>query len=509
MGNKKQIKWGIFLQYGQMFISVAISLFYTPMALNILGQAEYGLYNLSSSIISYLTLLSLGFGSSYIRFYSKFKAKEKEDDIAKLNWLYLLTFLIMGCISFIFGFIISNNVKLFFNESYTLEEMKIAKKLMMLLTINLSLSFPMSLFNAYIVSQEKFIFQKTISIITTIIGPCLNICALLLGYGSVGMVALTTLLTLILNIFNIVYCLKKLKFRVKFGKVQNGLFKEIFIFSFFIAINQIIDQINWQTDKIILGKMINASAVAIYAIASTINNYYVCFSTAITDVFVPEINRIENEEIVDKDKKLTDIFIKVGRLQWIVLSLVLTGFIFFGKIFIIKWAGPDYEMSYYIILLLIAPVTIPLLQSVGVDIQRAKNMHKFRSLVYLAMAIINVFVSIVLCKFYGIIGVTLGTTISLVVANGFIMNIYYHKKLRINVLKFWKEILKMIPGLLIPVVFGVVVLMYYRYSNIIEYICLIIIYVIIFAFSMYNFALNKQEKGFVKQKFIKSKGRIL
>ena len=500
MENKKQIKWGILLQYGQMFIGAAISLFYTPLTLNILGQTEYGLYNLSSSIISYLSLLSLGFGSSYIRFYSKYKTKGNDDDIAKLNWLYLLTFTIMGIVSLILGILVSNNVRLFFNQTYTLEDMKIAKKLMILLTINLSLSFPMSLFNAYIISQEKFIFQKIVSIITTIIGPCLSICALLLGYGSIGMVAITTLLTTVLNLINIVYCFKKLKFRIKIGRTQTGLFKEIFVFSFFIAMNQIIDQINWQTDKIILGKMINASAVAIYAIASTINNYYVCFSTAITDVFVPEINRIENEGGVDKDKKLTDIFIKVGRLQWIVLSLVLTGFVFFGKIFIIKWAGSDYVTSYYIILLLIVPVTIPLLQSVGIDIQRAKNMHKFRSIVYLVMAVLNVIISIILCKFYGIIGVTLGTTISLVVANGLIMNIYYYKKIKLNVLKFWKEILKMMPGLIVPVLLGTCILIVYRFNNIVEYVCLIILYVIIFAISMYCLALNKNERDIIKKK---------
>ena len=58
-GISKQIKLGIVLQYMQMGLSILISLIYTPIMLNILGQTEYGIYNLASSIISYLSLLFL------------------------------------------------------------------------------------------------------------------------------------------------------------------------------------------------------------------------------------------------------------------------------------------------------------------------------------------------------------------------------------------------------------------------------------------------------------------
>ena len=39
-------------------------------------------------------------------------------------------------------------------------------------------------------------------------------------------------------------------------------------------------------------------------------------------------------------------------------------------------------------------MTVPLIQNIGIEIQRAKNMHQFRSKVYFCMAIGNALVSI-------------------------------------------------------------------------------------------------------------------
>lgn len=124
-------------------------------------------------------------------------------------------------------------------------------------------------------------------------------------------------------------------------------------------------------------------------------------------MFVPKVNRIVAES--DDNEQLTKLFTKVGRIQFIVLGLILSGFVFLGSPFIKVWAGEGYSTSYDVALLLIIPVTVPLVQNLGIEIQRAKNMHKARSIVYLFIAIANVFVSIPLIKIMGPAGAALGT----------------------------------------------------------------------------------------------------
>ena len=91
-------------------------------------------------------------------------------------------------------------------------------------------------------------------------------------------------------------------------------------------------------------------------------------------------------------KELTSLFTRVGRIQFILLSLICSGFIFFGRPFISMWAGKNYVEAYHIALLLMMPVTIPLTQNLGIEIQKAKNMHQFRSWLYFFMAISNLFI---------------------------------------------------------------------------------------------------------------------
>lgn len=472
--------------------------------LRILGDAEYGIYNLASSIISYLSLLSLGFGAGYIRFYSRYKAQNDVQGIKTLNGLYLLVFSFIGIIALGAGLLMAFNVSIFFNETYTEHNLATAKILMLFLAFNLAISFPASVFVSYITSQEKFIFQKLVNMGKTVLSPCLCIAVLFLGYGSIGMVIVTTVVSLIIDFFNIGYCFGKLKMRFSFRNPNFSLLKEIAFFSVFIAINQIIDQINWQTDKLILGKMINASAVAIYAVAANINTMYLSFSTAISSVFTPRIHKIENDQEKteeQKNKELTDLFVKVGRVQFLVLGLILTGFVFFGQFFIKKWAGDNYSDSYYIVLLLISPVTIPLCQNIGIEIQRAKNKHKFRSVVYLVMALLNIGISILFTLWWGYFGTALGTTISLLLANGLIMNIYYQKKLGINVLEFWKQILRMCLGLIIPVAFGVILLIFIPYTEIWQFLLLILAYCIIYAVSVWFLSMNRYEKDLIIKPF--------
>lgn len=496
----KQLRLGVILQYVQMGLSILISLVYTPLMLKILGNSEYGLYSLASSIISYLSLLSLGFGSSYIRYYS-IKKKNNPEGIKNLNGLYLFVFVIIGVVALISGLILSSNVSIFFNETYSLHDKEIAKALMILLTINLSISFPMSLFSSYIISQEKFIFQKLLNMGKTVLSPALSIIALFAGYGSIGLVIATTFISLMVDIVNIFFCLSKLKMRISFKNLDFKLAKDIFIFSIFIAINQIIDQINWQTDKIIIGKMMSTVAVSVYAIGSLLNSYFIQFSTAISSVFTPRVNAIVQENAPDRDEKLSNLMIKVGRVQFFILSLVLSGFIFFGKYFISIWAKDGYAESYYVALLLMCPVLVPLIQNIGIEIQRAEYKHKFRSIVYLVMALLNVGISILLCNFFGLTGVAFGTTISLIVANGLIMNIYYKKAMHLNIGKFWLEILKILPSLLVPSIVGIV-LMILGINSIWLFFVEVFGYTILYCVSIYFVGLNKAEKKYIKSIFV-------
>lgn len=492
-----QLKVGATLSYISMGVGYVVSIIYTPIMLRLLGQSEYGLYNLVASVVAYLGVLNFGFGSAYIRYYARYKVKNEKKNIAKLNGMFLMIYTGIGLIAALAGTLLAINSENILGTKLTVGELSKAKILITILVINLAISFPNMVFASYITANEKFIFQKIIQVIKTVVNPFVVLPILLLGYGSVGMVIVTTILNVLIEICNVVFCIKKLDMKFSFKEFDFGLMKKMTVFSSFIFMNLIIDQINWNVDKFILGRYHGTITVAVYGLAAQLNTYYVSLSTVIPSVFVPRIHRIVAEK--NGEKKLTELFTKIGRIQFIILALISSGLVMFGKPFINLWAGNNYNSSYFIMLLLVLPVTIPLVQNIGIEIQRAMNMHQFRSWVYLFIALANVLITIPLAKVMGGVGAALGTAIALIIGNVFIMNWYYKAKIGLDMKIFWKQIFSFTPSLILPLSFGILVNKVVDLYSIKYFISCGILYIVIYSISMWFIGMNNYEKDLVRK----------
>lgn len=494
-----ELKIGVFLSYISKIITLLVGLIYTPIMIRLLGQSEYGLYNIAASVIAYLGILNLGFGSAYMRFYSRYKVEENSKKIATLNGMFFTIFSVLGIIAIIAGVILAFNVELIFGPSLSFDELNTAKHLMLILVVNLGISFPNIVFSTYLQANEKFISTNLLLILRQVSIPLVNLPILLSGYGSVGMVLGTTMVNLFVEILTAIYAVKKMNMKFSFRYFDWSLMREMSVFSFYIFINMIIDQVNWNIDKTLLGRYRGALSVAVYSVAALLNNYYQQISTAISNVFTPRVHRMVSSNAANKE--LTDLFIRVGRVQFIILSLVMSGVIFFGKPFIALWAGDNYTDAYPMALFLMLPVTIPLIQNVGIEIQRAKNMHKFRSWLYLAIAVVNFIITIPLSIKFGGIGAAASTGLALFIGNGIIMNVYNHMKIGLDMIAFWKAIFKFIPAFILPSIYGVIINRMFDLYLPKILLSLGILYVVIFALSMWFFGMNEYEKNLVRNPF--------
>ncbi len=497
--NRKinQLKAGVILSYISMGLGYLISIVYTPIMLRLLGQSEYGLYNLVSSVVSYLGLLNFGFGSAYVHYYMKYKAKYDKDNIDRLNGMFLIVFSIIGVVAVLAGTVLVFNVDIIFGDKLTAVELFTSKILMAIMVFNLALSFPASVFNSYITANEQYIFQKVIQMIKTVVSPLVMLPVLLMGYKSIGMVVVTTLLTIIVEISNVRFCFKKLKMKFLFKQFDFALMKEMIVFSSYIFVNMVVDQINWNVDKFIIGRFRGTVGVAVYSLAAQLNTYYMSLSTTISSVFIPRVHKMVAGN--NDDRELTRLFTRIGRVQFMLLSLIFLGFIFFGRPFINMWAGSDYDESYAIALILIVPGTISLIQNIGIEIQRAKNMHQFRSWIYLIFAICNVLISIPLTRLYGGVGAAIGTSTAIVIGNGFIMNVYYHVKVGIDIKFFWKQICKIMQAFIAPIIVGILIVLFIDLYHPILFLVCGIIYVIVFCISMWFIGMNNYEKDSIRK----------
>lgn len=497
---KNQLKAGVILSYISTGLNMLIQLFYTPVMIRLLGQSEYGLYTLVGSVVSYLSLFSLGFTGAYLRFYSQRKAKNDIDGIAQLNGMFLTLFLAMSVMAFLCGMVLVQFPRQLFGANLTESELSTAQILMAILVVNIALTFPSGLLDSIVSAREKFLFQRIVTLVGVLCNPLLALPLLLMGFGSVAVVSVTTFITILKLVVNVFYCLKILHIQFFFQGFDFHILKEIAEFSFFLFLNMIIDQINWSVDKFILGRVSGTSAVAVYGVGAQINSLVITFSTAISSVFAPRVNCIAAENSENRNQKFTELFTRVGRVQYLILMLILSGFVVFGKFFITDiYATQEYAQAYPVALLLVVPAFIPLIQNLGIEIQRSVNKHKIRSLVYFMMALLNVFISIPLAKEFGPIGSALGTAIGLIIANGIVMNIYYQKGIGMDMRYFWRSIVSLSKGMIIPTLFGCWIMRSITFDNYIFYLAMIILYSAIYGLSMWFLGMNNEEKALVIQ----------
>ncbi len=495
--SKNQLKSGVILSYINLAIGTIIPFIYTPVMLRILGQSEYGLYSLSSSVIGYLSLLSFGLGSTIIRYLSKYRAEKNKDMEQRIIGLFIILYSILAVVVLFCGVYIYSHTDMFFGRSLNAVELSKMKILVLIMTFNTAISFPISVFSSITIAHEKYIFRKLVDMLSTVAVPVFNIIVLYMGFGSVGMACVSTLLQFMMLPLNVIYCFKVLKTKPVFQNIPFYLIKEICAFSFYVFLGTIVDMLFWATDKVLLGSMVGTVAVAIYNVGGTFNSMMTNLSTSISGVLVPKVTAM----VVTGNSKdnWTELFIRVGRLQYYIIALVITGFIVFGRQFVSFIAGNGYEESYIVALITMIPLVVPLIQNVGLNILVAQNKHKFRSIVYLIIALVNVVTTYLCIPHLGIIGAALCSGISYIIGQGLIMNIYYYKVTGIDILKFWKNIIKISIIPFIQMIIGLFISKIVNFYKPTYFIFGVLIYSILYCLLSYFISMNDYEKDIFRK----------
>ena len=101
------------------------------------------------------------------------------------------------------------------------------------------------------------------------------------------------------------------------------------------------------------------------------------------------------------------------------------------------------------------PLAVPLIQSIAFSVISAQNKLKFRTIVYAVIAVLNVIGTILAMPKFGIIGAAACTAVAFIVGNGILMNWYYWKVIKLDIIGFWKNIIRIS---IAPVIMVVVIL---------------------------------------------------
>lgn len=431
---------GILLSYGSIAIRNVAALLLIPFIINHLGVSDYGIYSLVSALAGYLIVLEFGLANTTIRFLSVYQANNEKDKASEfISSMVVIYGALAACVIGI-GLIIWYKLPTIFQQSMTIAEIQLLQAAFLVLLVNVVITLMSNSLTGIISTYQRFRFQKTTEILVFIARCSIVVGCLEAGYGVLAIVVIDTITNLVHSIIRFCYIKRNIDIQFKAKLPNKATLKEIFIYSSFIALNVIVNQINWRVDNLIIGTLTNSKTLGIFNIGSQLLFSFIAFASAISNIFMPKIVQMVKQGV--SNSVLMAQLCIIGRYQMIVLGFVFVIFAAFGELFIQLFVGAEFSQAYWVALVSMVPLMFVLAQTSTNAVLQALNKHKVRSLLLLVTAIANIIISIVLVKKIGMVGASWGTALALFVGELLMVNIYLYRVIRLNMWHLYRDLIR-------------------------------------------------------------------
>lgn len=501
-------KAGVILSYVMIIFEVLSTLLLTPFIIRTLGQAEYGVYKLSASVVAYLLLLDLGVGNAITRYIAKFRVSGDKEQSQKFLGVATIYYSVIALVAIIAGIALITIFPRAFSKGLTTDEIQLGQKLLFVTMLNAAVTLGTTAYNNVIIAYEQFAVSKGASIIQIIVRMGMTVVMLKCGFGSIGIVTANLIMTVLCRGFFILYVLFRIKLVPEFRGINIVFAKEIALYSSLILLQMVATQLNSTVDQVMIGSLVASSSaiLAVYSVGTQVTQYYQSIGTAFTGVLMPGIvNMVEHGA---NTKSLTDEMIRIGRIIFMVLGLIWCGFLTCGKQFIILWAGEANTNAYFVSVILMTAYMFILTESIGTQILWAMNQHKEQAILKIIIVFFNIFLTVVLIKWQPLIGATIGTFISLMLGDVVVMNVIFFKKLKMNLLYYYKGLFKgILPCVAAATVIGFSVHHFMNNGGWIQLSIELAIICFTYVTCMLLFGMNTYEKNLILSALVKFKFR--
>lgn len=492
--SSNQIKSGAIISYIAIFFNIAAGLLYTPWMVRQIGVSDFGLYSLIGAFLSYF-LIDFGLGSSIARFIAKFRAEGKENEVNNLlgitTRIYLIIDFIILLILLVVFFFLSNIFK-----ELSPQEIEKFKIIYVIAGFFSLITFPFTPVSGALIAYEQFFVLKLSDMVQKVLIIVLMILALLMGYGLFALVLVNGFVGFCVKVLNFLYLKQKTKIKINLQFFNKKLAKELFSFSSWVFVVGIAQRLLLNIVPTILGILSGSKQIAVFAIAMTLEGYIWTFANSLNGLFLPKVTRIVSEN--KNMHVVSNLMIRVGRIQLLIIGLLITGIVVLGKPFINLWMGPDFIPSYYVALFLIVPGIVTHTQEIANTLLFVVNEIKYRAKLYIFASILSVVIGIILTPKIGALGSAIGVGIAIILFHIIGMNIVYSKVLKLEIVRFFRTVhLKMIWTFVVIGGLSILGQCFYKIDSWSSFIVSGSAFVLIYIILVWNFVMNNEEKELV------------
>lgn len=496
MSSSNQIKKGAIISYAAIFLNIAAGLLYTPWMVKQIGVSDYGLYALIGAFLSYF-IMDFGLGSAIARFIANARAKNDETEVKRLISTTTRIYLIIDAViltALLATFFFLSNI---FSD-FSPDEIHKFKVIYCIAGFFSIMSFPFMPQNGILIAYEKFVVLKTCDMIQKLGVVVLMVIALLLGYKLYALVLINGLVGFSISLYKFFYINRRTNVKIKLRLFDRRLAKELFRFSIWMFVIGIAQRLLLNIAPTVIGIFSGTAQIAVFSIGMTFEAYTWTFANALNGLFLPRVAKLSLENRTRAE--INELMIKVGRVQLLIVGLIIGGFVALGKPFITMWMGDNFENSYLVALCLILPGFVSLTQEIANSLLIVENEIKYRAILFISASALSLIAGCVLTPRFGAVGAALGITVALLFCHVIGMNIVYAKVLKLDIIRFFKKChLKMLPPIIMSILISLILQRHYPVTSWGTFIIHGIIFGVVFYALMWFISMNDYEKSLIKQ----------
>lgn len=471
--SKKNITIGAILGFVAVFVSIAYGIFMTPEIIRVVGITEYGLYGLSSSIIN-LFILDIGLGAATSTYLAKLRAKGDKEGVERFTAGIFKIYCLLNLFFIIVIAVLYFAAPVIFARSYGIpgqyvitHEIKILQYLFIIIGCFTIISLPFSTFTGVISTYEKFSIIKLLEIIQKLMYLGLTVASVHLNWkisdsGIIPIVLINVVTSILMMVIRLIYMRFYLGIRFDLRKkISKEERKELLSFSWWGFIVAMCSRLVMTITPTILGVVSDSASVSIFSVVSTIELYIFTFGTTTTAFFMAKITRAEaNGTEEEKRAKMQAVVEKIAKLQFVIIVLIVFGFISCGSEFLTFWLGEDIRtgqlsaesvvLMYWLVVMISSYEVVHIPTMIFQDEMYAHGKIKHVAFVSLTKALINIPLSFGLAYFFtntqgeSWVGAgAFGSCVAIMVARvteEVLINVVYRKHLHISLRHFYKSI---------------------------------------------------------------------
>lgn len=388
--------------------TLSVGFFLAPFVVHRLGDVAYGVWVLAVSTVNYLAILDMGMASSVVRFVSKGHATQDHDGasevLSAVLWVRLqisaLLLLLSGGLSAVFPLIFKVPPSLAID----------AREAILVIGVTSTISMSFGVFSSTLSALNRYDLRSYVTLVELAIRVIGVVSVLLSGHGIVA-IAFCELLSAVVGNGLLVYIVRRIypELTIRLTKPKKEVLRKIWSYSFYAFLDTVAVQLVYQSDNLVVGAFITASAVTFYSIGNSLCRYTSQIVSAMTKTFTPAASMYEAE---GNTSSLRSLYINGTRATMAVSLPIALTLIIRGGSFIGVWMGPQYSKVSGTVLAILATALLFSLQNVTAgSIAFGVGKHKTLARWAIGEAVSNLTLSIILAHVLGLYGVAIGTLI--------------------------------------------------------------------------------------------------